>query len=206
MKKFTLFAIAAVLMLSVITSSACFGGNSGTDRTGSDKSSTSNATEDTEKESASQSDTSKINWDTLTWHTADVDTLGSGSVSVSFAFPEDFGGYQSSEADMSFITYGSSTRYGEKEGLYSITAQYFRGDSGPGEEEIRSLEGTCYEVEINGKTVLVSKYANEGLNKYVFTYFASFNDSVNSRVVFSLTDTEPFGGFRAMFERKLWWV
>ena len=210
MKKRMMWAVAAILVLSSVLTTACMGCGSGKedDKKESRNESGQNPTENagaTETPDASASDIARIDWENLTWYDASLNTLGSTKAQASFMFPENFGGYQEEGFDQAFITFGSSADYGGPEGLYSITASYFRNNEGPSEEDIRAMDGTVYNYEINGKTLLVNKAQSATQDRYVYTYFASFNDDVNSRIVFIVTDAEEYGGFRIMVERKIWW-
>ena len=207
MRKNVFWAAAAVLAMSAVLTTACAGCGSGKKESRNEsETKTADLPEKTDAPESTGSDVVRINWDDLTWHEATVNTLGSLKAHASFVFPEDFGGYEEAKSDATFVTYGSSAAYGGPEGLYSITASYYKNDAGPSEEEIRAMDGTVYDVEINGQPLVVNTAYSEAQNKYVFTYFAAFHDDENSRIVFIVTDAEEFGGFRRMFERKVWWV
>ena len=208
MKKRMIWGLAAILVLSSVLTMACMGCGSGKEGNKEGNESGKNPTENagaTEAPDDSQSDITRIDWENLTWYEATLNTLGSTKAKASFTFPENFGGYQEEGFDQAYITFGSSADYGGPEGLYSITASYFRNGEGPSEEDIRAMGGTVYNQEINGKALLVNKTQSAAQDRYIYTYFASFDDDVNSRIVFIVTDAEEYGGFRIMFERKLWW-
>ncbi len=206
MKKRMIWAVAVILVLASVLTAACMGCGK-KDNQKESKNASEKTTENAEAtEATGGSEVQRINWENLTWYDATVNTLGSGKAHASFMFPEDFGGYQEDDVDGTYISYGSSASYGGPEGLYSITARYFRNDEGPSEEDIRALPGTTYDYELNGQAVVVNKIQNEAKDRYYYTYFASFNDDVNSRIVFIVTDAEEYGGFRVMIERKIWWA
>ena len=201
MKKWFSLFLVAVMCFSVFALSAC-----SKSKDGKPEAAPAEGAEQTEDKAAAGTgaDSHGIDWENLEWTPTQVETLGSTSIRVEFAFPEDFGGYQEVEDDQSFISYGSSTTYGETEGIYSITAFYYKGEKGPHREDIIGANGESMDLEINGKQVLINKdIVGE---KYIYTYFAEFSDPEDSRVVFVVTDAEEFGGFRRMFERKLWWA
>ena len=202
MKRSVMLMIAVLLVLAAVSTAACSksktestapaGNGTGTEKAG-------------EKTSSSGSDEKENRWDSLNWYTAEVDTLGNSAVHVTFAFPENFGGYQETAADESYISYGSSTEYGEKEGLYRIIVSYYRNENGPTTELFPNLEGTHYETEINGKQLLADKSFNEEQQYYMYTYLADFGGPEKARVVIIIIDQEESGGFRAAFERRLQW-
>ena len=196
MKRYMVLVICVVAILFVPLMTSCGGSATKTEE----------PAEGSTAQSQDDPESAGIRWDTLEWHTAKVNTLGAANVNVSFGFPEDFGGYEETATDQSYVSYGSSTRYGSVEGMYSIVANYFRNSEGPTEESFRAMQGTISEVEINGQKVILNKQQSEETGYYYYGYFVDFHDSVNSRVVIVLTDQEENSGFRSQFERRLWWA